>query len=436
MSAGTLGAERDGLATVELAIRAAMTKLGASLLEGLLRLDGGHRGPRVDCGAGHQASFVGYRDKHLDTVLGPITLRRAYYHCAECGIGLMPRDDEIGVTGVSMSPGLRAMVDRVAAASPFAKATALLRELAGVELSTKRVERSGEADGEAIQASIAARAEAIATGRVTPLGPACPVDKLYVAVDGTGVPSVTAATAGRPGKSADGRAQTREAKLGVVFTQSTLDSDGHPVRDPGSSSYVATMEPVATFASLIDAEAARRGSARARQLIVVGDGATWIWNLAAEHFPAATHIVDLYHAREHLHDLAAIVAPTLGGDTPDWLAERLAELDRGDIAALAAAARHVSLPDNKAAEVEKALKYFETNASRMRYAEFRQQGLFVGSGAVEAGCRFVIAQRLKLSGMRWSTRGASAVLGLRCEEASGRWNKIIWTNINTQTSVA
>jgi hypothetical protein len=421
---------------LELAVRTAVAQLGGDLLEGLLLVDGGHRGPHVDCGDGHQARFVGYRDKHLDTVLGPINLHRAYYHCAECGTGVVPRDDEVGVTGVSMSPGLRAMVARVAAATPFAKAAALLAELAGVELSTKRVERSGETDGEALQAGIAARAAAMAAGTVTPLRPTGVIDKLYVAVDGTGVPSVPAATDGRPGKSPDGKAQTREAKLGVVFTQSKLDDDGHPVRDQASSSYVATMEPVATFASLIDAEAARRGSAKARQVIVLGDGAAWIWNLAAHHFPTATHIVDLYHAREHLHELGALVAATLGDDAPHWLAERLAELDRGDINALVAAARGLTLADAKAVEVEKALGYFETNISRMRYAHFRAQGLFVGSGAIEAGCRSVVAQRLKLSGMRWTTRGASAILGLRCEEASGRWDKIIWTKVNTQTSVA
>lgn len=426
----------DGVATLELAARTAMVQLGASLLEGLLGLDGGHRGPRVDCGAGHVAEFVSYRVKRLDTVLGAVNVRRAYYHCVECGAGVIPKDDQMGVTGVSMSPGLRAMVDRVAAAAPFAKAAALVGELAGVEVTTKRVERSSEADGEALQASIRARAEAIAAGTVTPLGPAAPVDKLYVAVDGTGVPSVPEATSGRPGKSVDGRAQTREAKLGVVFTQSALDADGYPVRDRGSSSYVATMEPVATFATLIDAEAARRGSARARQVIVLGDGAAWIWNLAADHFPKATHIVDLYHARQHLHDLAAVVAAHVQHDAPAWLADRLAELDRGDITAVATATRQLPVPETKAADVEKALGYFENNASRMRYAEFRQQGLFVGSGAIEAGCRTVVAQRLKLSGMRWSTRGASAILGLRCEEASGRWDNIIWTNVNTQTSVA
>src|SRR5450756_2399066 len=128
---------RQGLAAVELAIRTAMSKLGASLLQDLLGLDTGHRGPRVETGAGHQANFVAYRSKNLDTVLGPVTLGRAYYHCGDCGVGVVPKDNELGVTGASLSPGLRAMVARVGAATPFAKASDLLTELAGVELSTK-----------------------------------------------------------------------------------------------------------------------------------------------------------------------------------------------------------------------------------------------------------------------------------------------------------
>lgn len=393
-----------------------------------------HRSPRVEDEAGHEASFVGYRDKTLDTVLGPVRLKRANYRWAECNAGLAPRDAELGVTRASLSPGLAAMVDRVATAGAL-KGRGLLAELAGVELTTKRVERRAEADGQAVGSAISAEAKAVAAGTVVLLGPTEPVDKLYVAVDGTGVPTVPADTSGCPGKGADGRTHTRDVKLGCLFTQRALDEEGCPIRDPDSSSYVATLEPVANFGPLVFAEARRRGSARARRLIVLGDGAPWIWNLATKHFPGATQIVGLFHAREHLHDLSALVASALGEGGPAWLAERLADLDRGDVAALLASARKLSLPDAKAAKVERALGYFESNSERMRYAHFRELGFFVGSGAIEAGCRAVVAQRLKLSGMRWSVRGASAIVNLRCEEAGGRWEEI-WMRANTQTSVA
>jgi hypothetical protein len=411
-----------------------MTRLGGSFLEQLLAGDAGHRGQRVECGAGHHATFAGYRPRTLDTVLGPITLRRAYYHCRECAHGVVPRDETLGVAGASLSPGLRAMVARAGTAAPFARARELLAELAGVMLTTKRVERSAEADGATVAAATAAEAAAVLAGEVVPLAPDGPPAKLYVAIDGTGVPTVPADTAGRAGKAADGRARTREVKLGVLFTQTRLDAQGRPERDAGSSSYVASFEPAAHFATLLYAEALRRGAEEARELVVLGDGAPWIWNVAAEHFPAATQIVDLYHAREHLHALAALVAPALD-DPAAWLEARLADLDRGDVPALLAATRALALRDTTVRHVAKALAYFETNAQRMRYAAFRAAGHFVGSGAVEAGCKAVIGQRLKLSGMRWSVRGATGIIALRCHEASGRWEHI-WPRLHTQTLAA
>jgi len=384
---------------LELAIRTAMTKLGGSLLEGLLALDTGHRGQRIDCGSGHLAEFVSYRRKTLDSVLGRIEYRRAYYDCADCSSGVVPRDEELGVAGASLTPGLAAMVDRVGAAVPFGEGRDLLAELAGIELSTKRVERSAEADGKAIAAAIDTHAAAVATGEVVPLGPTTPVAKLYIAVDGTGIPAVPADTAGRKGKDSDGRAHTREVKLGVVFTQTTVDDEGYPIRDPDSSSYVSTLEPVEHFGTLIYAEARRRGSAKAAEMVILGDGATWIWNLATLHFPGATHIVDLYHAREHLGDLAKLLAPELGEDRTSWLTERKDELDDGDIPAILAAGRALDVPANKTKDLDTALGYFENNAARMAYKTFRAAGHFVGSGSVEAGCKAVVAQRLKLSGM-------------------------------------
>ena len=413
---------------MELAIRTAMTQLGAELLQRLLAADTGHRGPRVDCGVGHLAEFVGYRDKDVDTVLGRITVRRAYYYCAGCKRGIAPRDGELGVAGASLSPGLRSMVARAAAAEPFATAGDLLAELAGIRLSTKRIERSAEIDGGGAAERLAAESAAIAHRRVGVLpapagsGAGKPPDKLYIAIDGTGVPMVPAAVGDRAGKSADGRARTREVKLACLFTQTRLDEQGRPVRDPDSTSYVGSFAPAAEFATLVHAEARRRGADRIRQLVVLGDGAPWIWKLATAIVPEATPIVDVYHAREHLHDLAAGLAPVLGDGHDDWLHARLADLDAGDIEALVTETTRLPLDGDTA----KALAYFKTNAHRMRYAYFREHGMFIGSGTVEAGCKAVIGQRLKLSGMRWNIPGATGILTLRCEQASNRFEHI-WT---------
>jgi hypothetical protein len=402
-----------------MAIRAAMLNLGGQLLEMLLGAETGYQGPAVGCGAGHAARFVSYRAKPLQTVLGRVSLRRAYYHCPECRRGVLPRDEELGVAGSSLSPGLARMIDRTGAAVPFAKAAGLLDELAGVTVGAKQVERVAEADGQAAAATDRATAEAVLGRRLSPLSPDPAVDKLYVALDGTGVPMVPGATAGRAGKGDDGQAHTREAKLGCLFTQTRLDSEGYPVRDADSSSYVATLEPATCFSRLVAAEARRRGSEEIRQVVVLGDGAAWIWNLAWDRFPEATQIVDLFHAREHVHDLAHLLGDALGDTRAGWLAARLDELDRGDVTALADAARRVPLPAGvSAADREKKLTYFEDNAERMRYATFRRLGMFIGSGTIEAGCKSLVGQRLKCSGMRWNTPGATGILTLRAKQAS------------------
>jgi hypothetical protein len=433
-AARSLGCD-SGLEAAEAVIRAGMLQAGCGMLERLLAADPGYRGPRVPCGQGHQGEFIAYRGKVIDTVLGPVALSRAWYHCAACKHGFAPRDAELGVAGVSLSPGLRVMNDKAAAAGPFAKAAGLLEDLAGVRLTAKRVERAAEDSGAAQAAAARERAALITARKLVPLPPEPLPDKLYAVIDGTGVPMTAKETAGRDGKGEDGRARTREVKLAVFFTQDNLDDDGYPVRDRDSSSYIATFEPAAVFAGLVKAEGTRRGADHVRQFTILGDGAAWIWNIASSKFPEATQIVDLFHAREHLHDLARLLEFMLGDRKDEWLAARLEDLDYGDIDGICKAARLYPLEGVKKDELDTALGYFQNNAPRMRYHWFRQCGLFVGSGVVEAGCKTVIGQRLKLSGMHWTAAGADAITTLRCQQAS-RPEDRIWTPPHNQTPAA
>ena len=416
-------------------IRAGMLKLGAGMLGELLSADRGHRGPAVPCGNGHEAVFVSCRGKVIDTVLGPVTLNRAWYHCKTCKHGLAPRDAELGVAGTSLSPGLTAMNDKAAAAGPFAGAASLLEDLAGVRLTVKRVERAAEASGAARACAVRERSALIAGRKLVPMPPRPVPDMLYGVIDGTGVPMTARETAGRDGKGEDGRARTREAKLAVFFNQAELNDEGYPVRDRASSSYIASFETAGIFADLVKAEGIRRSAEQVRQLTFIGDGAAWIWNLVTATFPEATQIVDLYHAREHMHSLAKSLEFMLLDHTGEWLAARMEDLDYGDIDGVEAAVRQFPLEGIKKQETEKELGYFLNNAPRMRYHWFRQCGLFVGSGVVEAGCKTIVGQRLKQSGMHWTTSGADSIIALRCREASSTWEAICSTP-DTQTRTA
>jgi hypothetical protein len=254
---------------------------------------------------------------------------------------------------------------------------------------------------------------------------------LYVEVDGTGVPVRPSETEGRPGKGEDGKAGTREIKLARLFTVSALDDEGNPVMDPASSTYMATFDGKDALAELVEAEYLRRGGEHFRQVVAIGDGAAWIWSMAGALYPHATHITDVWHAREHLADLAAHLA-FITPDPAQWQADRSAEPDAGNIEAIITAARQYPLAGVKAEELDKKLGYFERNAHRMRYQHFRDLGMFTGSGAIEGAINAIVVRRAKQSGMHWTTGGAASIIALRCQHASGRWDEL-WPATTTPT---
>lgn len=402
-------------------MRSAMHRAGAAALSRLLSMDGGHPA-QLDCACGQTARYHDRRPKHLLTVLGPLQIERAYYHCAHCRQGHSPRDRELDVEGTQCSPGVRRMLAEVGSESSFEQGRAQLELLAGLEVTTKAVERHAESIG----ADIAAREQA-AMQRAKQLelpavcAPAVPL--IYIEMDGTGVPVVAAERAGRAGKIAGQPARTREVKLGCVFTQTRVDEQGRPVRDEASTSYVAAIETAEDFGLRLYTEAWNRGWSRAAKKVVLGDGAVWIWNLADQHFANAIQIVDLYHARQHLWELAA---PLFGGDLRGkkrWAKRLEHKLDQGKVEAVVKTLREFPPPNAELARLlNNEAEYFERNAERMRYPRFRAQGLFVGSGVVEAGCKTVVGARLKQSGMFWTVRGANAILALRCNRLSGKFD--------------
>lgn len=401
-------------------VRGAMHRAGAGVLSHLLA-PASPSPTHSRCACGHPARYHDRRPKQLLTVLGWVRYRRAYYVCPQCDKGHSPRDRELDVEGVSFSPGVRRMMAVVGSDSSFEQGREQLALLAGLEVPAKAVERHAEAAGadiEAVTQSEIRRAKQLDLPALA--GPAVPL--LYIEMDGTGVPTVKAETQARAGKIEGQPAHTREAKLGCVFTQTGTDPQGRPLRDPQSTSYVGAIETAEEFGLRLYSEAWRRGWGRAQKKVVIGDGALWIWNLSHQHFPGAIEIVDLYHARQHLGELPAKLFGAGHEARQGWLAHTQELLDSGRIEALGKTLREIQ---PSSAELRKLVlieaEYFERNAERMRYPAFREQGLFVGSGVIEAGCKTVIGNRLKRSGMFWTVRGANAILALRCCRLSNRF---------------
>ena len=369
------------------------------------------------CACGQTARYAGRRPKTFTTVLGPLTLERAYYHCDTCQAGVCPRDKALGLHETSLSPATTRMVGLAALSVSFAEAGELLKALAGVAVDPKQVERTAEALG---------RDMADDECKVVEPEPAA-APTMYLGLDGTGVPVRKSEVEGRRGKQPDGTAKTREVKLVTVWTAETRNADGLPERDPGSVTYSAAVESAASratdplpspFAQRAYREAQRRGFDTAARRVVIGDGAEWIWNLAAEQFPGAIEIVDLYHAKGHLCDVAKALYGA-GTDLADrWGKHWRDELEAGRIdTILAALHAHSQTCD----EARKCIDYLTRNRHRMRYPQFRAWGLCVSSGIVEAGCKHAIGARLKRASMHWTVAGANAIIALRCCKLSGRF---------------
>ena len=406
-----------------MAVRSAMHRAGAAALTELLEFpapDNSHR--TVACPCGQPAPYRELRSKPVLTAVGQVQVSRPYYLCPHCHTGHFPVDVELDIERTEFSPGVRRMQALVGQQAPFDHGREQMQLLAGLEVTTKSVERTAEAMGE----DIARREQAEIQKALQldlPVIVGKPIPVLYAQMDGTGVPVVKKETLGRKGRTDGQPAHTREAKLGCVFSQTTWDEEGFAIRDPDSTTYTGAIETAEEFGPRIYREAWKRGWSRAKKKVVIGDGAEWIWNLVAEHFPDAIQIVDLYHARQHLWAVARKLYPNDESKPRAWMKvhqKRL--LDKGKIKKLVETLRSIDTTNPEVAhKIRTEADYFERNAERMRYPWFRRQHLFVGSGVIEAGCKTVIGSRLKQSGMFWTLRGANAILALRCSHLNGHF---------------
>jgi len=396
-----------------MAARRQALRLAARALEQRLNADSSdYGGAELPCPCGGVAHYHGRHEKTFESVLGLLHLQRAYYDCDRCHQGFCPRDRALKLELFSLTPGVLRMTASAAALVSFEESSALLHELAGVEVSAKQVERAAETLGAEIAED--ERQDVVRMREVAPT--------MYLGLDGTGVPMRPQEVADRAGKQADGSGKTREAKLVTVWTAESRDKQGTPVRDPGSISYSAAIESAATpdispklsdFAARVQREASRRGFTEALRQAMLGDGSAWIWNTGSELFPQATQILDRFHSKEHLGDVGKVIY----GDGPEskpWIEARCEQLDQGHLKSLVHALRsHIGHK-----EARECIQYIWRNRRRMRYPQFEKRGFCTSTGVVESGCKVVVGTRLKRAGMHWTVKGANAIIALRCSKLS------------------
>lgn len=413
------------LTALEDAVREGLQALAPQLVGGLITvtqrsLDPSMLRARPRCPAcGTLGRLRGWRPRQMHTTCGRVRWERPWSQCPACRASWSPTDQTLGVRPQQrMSANLQEWIVTLGALLPFAVAAEQLITLTGVDVGTETIRTSTEIAGTALDAQLHAEAVIVEQTKAA----AGPVDRapheLIAETDGVMV------------RFLDG---WHEMKLGVV-------GGWDPTLPPGQRrltvpSYVAARATVPEWAARWGAEVARRGGldevaysgsgvgpgiATLRRVVVLGDGARWIWNAAAAQFGDRIEIVDWYHAAEHVWAVARAVYGE-GSAATAWaeasltvvyehgaqgLLERLRELEPATAA------------DRAVVATERG--YFQTNRERMRYPELRAQGLPIGSGAVESSAKHVIQQRMKRAGCRWSAHGGQALAVLCARHATQR----------------
>lgn len=393
---------------------AALKHDGARWLERLLN-DPDLPQPKPELGPGEERA--GYRGKAVLVNLGWMELRRPYLYDPGRGQGRCPLDSAWGFVD-SYSPEVLRLACRAAAlAGSYEAASQDLLTYGGLQIDARQVQR--------LVSQMAPVMNRWRQGQ-GPLPQATAGEVMCVGTDGTGAPMRRRYLRGRKGKQG-GRARTREVKVGTVFThRKPQEPEERPERDYGSTTYLAAIVSADDFGPLLRQEAIRRGMGSAKTVVFLGDGAVWVWKLARLNFPGAVGILDYYHACEHLSLLAA----ALYGEGTALTKRRyrlwkkwLLKDKVTDIISQAKDDLPQETGAHKLAKVQ--IGYLERNRSKMLYRTFRTAGYFIGSGVVEAGCKVVVGQRLKQSGMLWSRKGAEHLLAIRCALLSG-WFEDFW----------
>jgi len=397
------------LAEVEQMTLRVSKELGQTLLTGLCQL----RlpcvpAPDLPCPCGGAATYQRQRPLQVQTLLGPLSLSRPYYLCAQCHHGFAPLDHELGMAAGCPSAGLTELLALLGAQFTFQDAVGLVEKLTLVTVCPNAVRDATERVGATIamdeqQAMTIAWDPTVAT--LPPPPPQAPA-RLYISMDGKLVHTHSGGW--------------RELKLGACYTTRQVRPQSHPERlevRAEQFSFVADITDPETFGRLLWLEAHRRGVQQVQEVVAIGDGAHWIWNLVEEQFPEAVQIVDWYHATEYIWNAAHAVYGETNDLAKPWAQARLDELWAGQVTTVVGC---LQAHAGKAA-VDAAISYYTNNAARMRYPEYRARGLQIGSGSIESGCNHVVGARLTQAGMIWNVEGARAVAKLRARLKSGRW---------------
>ena len=335
------------------------------------------------------------------TLTGVCRVRRAYYQCPACRSGQIPYDRESGLGSGQLSNRLASAVSLLAAQSSFEEAGRTLKELVGVVVDDNTIAHTAEQVGGTILACNDVCVQEALERRRPPEAEVRP-ERLYISTDGAKAPTL------------DG---WREVKCGAVYWDDPVE--GHQVR------YAGRIENCESFGRRLWHLACECGLRHAGEVVVIGDGAPWIWNQAALRFSRARQILDWYHASEHVWSCANELYGEGTKKAKAWANQMLRTLyEHGGQALLKRLRRSCNSRPEPPGALMELIGYVGPNVERMDYPSYRAAGLSIGSGPVESACKRLVGGRLKGPGMRWSVGGAEAILALRITWLNGHWQEL------------
>lgn len=396
--------------------------------------------PEVWCrGCRHQAQSQGRRPRSWGSLVGQLELTRRYHWCDGCEQGRAVAQENVGLTESDYTPGLEEVCTLMATTVPHQMAADLVQHLLGIELSAKAIKSMTQRRGQQVVAQTDQEARDLrqyqerwgVRPRVGPVTKAeNPVEVAYLEMDGVIVPTrqmmepEPATGGGRGGKGRTYAVKGREVKNAIFYTGASCVQESESRGCLLEKTYVSHLGDWQWFAMLVWAQMLKLGFDQAKVLVVLSDGAQWIRDLCTWLAIPVLLILDLYHVKHRVWEVATTVVGEGTQAATPWAQHQCQRIEEGHAAEVIQSLPLLKRSYRKAREQIESLEIYLThNLDRMDYPRSRAAGLRVGSGAIESTNYHVTGARLKLPGMRWSETGAAEMARLRADLFSGGWQQ-------------
>jgi hypothetical protein len=424
--------------SIRVALQSVRPILEARLQRRFDEIDQQH--PPARCrGCGREGQSQGRRSRTWGSLVGAVTLRRRYQWCERCQQGRAVAQEKVGLTETDYTPGLEEVCTLMASTVPHQMAVGLVQQMLGIKISAKAIKSMTERRGQQVVQRTDKEAEAMRqdqeTWGVRPVIGASPevgnpVPVAYLEMDGVVVPTRReletdqVRTTGQGGKGRRYQVKGREVKNAIFYTGTSCAQESDSRGCLLEKTYVSHLGEWTWFAVMVWAQIVKLGFDRATRLVVLSDGAEWIRDLCQWLALPVLLILDLYHVKHRIWEVAAAVFGDGTAQAQQWAQHQCQRIEDGHAGEVIQSLPLLRRTHRKARDQIESLEvYLTNNLDRMNYPRYRAAGLRVGSGAIESTNYHVTGARLKLPGMRWSETGAAEMACLRTDLFNGCWQQ-------------